>query len=131
MVSATMQAAPPRTVLVVDDSRVVREQVAAALRASGYEVAEATNGAQALALLKETADVALVICDVKMPVMGGIELLEALQTGGLLTFPFIILTSEGRPELLARARTLGAKAWLMKPVAPDRVVLVVAKLIGR
>jgi len=63
-----------------------------------------------------------------MPVMGGLELLEALKTGGLLSFPVVMLTSEGQPELLARARSLGAKAWVMKPVVPESLVAVVTKL---
>jgi two-component system chemotaxis response regulator CheY len=120
-------------VLVVDDSRVVREQVALALRGAGFEVVEASNGAQALALVKElreaqSAAFSLAVCDVNMPVMGGVLLLEALKSGGLLTFPFVILTSEGRPELLARARAAGAKAWMMKPLVADRLLTVVTKL---
>ncbi len=117
-----------KKVLIVEDSLVVREQVSAALAAADYEVVLAGNGVEAIGCVASHRDLAVAVCDVNMPEMDGIELLAALKEKQLLTFPVVMLTAEGRPELLSRARALGAKAWLMKPVVPDRLLSVVDKL---
>jgi len=117
-----------KTVLVIDDSLVVREQVRDTLRAASYDVLEAENGIEALAHVKATPALSLVICDVNMPEMGGLELLAELKNQGLMSFHVIMLTSEGRPEFLAKARTLGAKAWMMKPLVAEKLLAVVQKL---
>jgi two-component system chemotaxis response regulator CheY len=118
-----------RKVIVIDDSDTVRDQVGATLRRAGYEVAEATDGQEGVDLIERTPDAALVICDVNMPRKNGIELLEDLQKRGTArTVPILMLTTEGRPDLIERARKCGAKGWLVKPVKSDLILAVVAKL---
>jgi len=119
-----------KTVLIIDDSQVVREQVAATLRAASYQVVEACNGVEGLARVKDVPGLALAICDINMPELGGIEVLERLTAQGLLSFPFVVLSSEGQPDLVGRARALGAKGWMMKPVLPASLLAVVNKLTG-
>jgi two-component system chemotaxis response regulator CheY len=117
-----------KTVLVVDDSPSVRQQVIAALSAVGFRVLEAENGLQALELLRK-GGLALVICDVNMPEMGGLEFLDAARRPELPAGPpIVMLTSEGRADLIERAKKSGARGWLVKPVNADHIVAVARKL---
>ena len=117
----------PVTVLVVDDSLMVRRQVSSALTAAGFKTIEATDGADALAKLDAHPDAALVVCDVNMPRMNGIELLEATRPKrpGL---PFLMLSTEGQPELIQSAKALGAKGWMVKPFKAELLVAAARKL---
>jgi len=67
-----------RTVIVVDDSRTARTQVRNALSATGYQIVEAQNGRDCLAQLVDHPKTSLVICDVNMPVMDGLEMLQQM-----------------------------------------------------
>jgi two-component system, chemotaxis family, chemotaxis protein CheY len=111
-------------VLVIDDSMMVRKQVGMALTAAGFTVVEACDGIDALEKLSTHADVALVICDINMPRMNGIEFLENVRQG----LPVLMLTTEARPELIERAKALGVKGWLMKPFKPELLVAAARKL---
>src|SRR4051812_48509278 len=111
-------------VLVIDDSMMVRKQVGAALTPAGFTVIEACDGADALEKLAAHADVGLVVCDVNMPRMNGLEFLANVRPG----LPVMMLTTEGQPELIQRAKALGAKGWLVKPFKPDLLVAAARKL---
>jgi len=114
-------------VMVIDDSMLVRRQVSAALKAPGYLVTEAVDGVDALEKLSGLTDMKLIVCDVNMPRMNGIELLERLSAQGSVV-PVVMLTTEGQPELIQRARSLGAKGWIVKPFKPEFLVATAAKL---
>jgi two-component system chemotaxis response regulator CheY len=115
-------------VLVVDDSSTVRAQVGRTLRSAGYSVVEATDGIQGLERIAERAP-ALVVCDVNMPRMSGIELLERLRDQGTAV-PVVMLTTEGQPEIVRRARELGARGWIIKPFKPELLLSAVKKVAG-
>jgi two-component system, chemotaxis family, chemotaxis protein CheY len=106
------------SVLVVDDSMLVRRQVGAALKGEGYEVVEAVDGFDALEKLAGNPGTRLIVCDVNMPRMNGLEFLEQLSSRGN-SVPVVMLTTEGQPELIQKAKSLGAKGWLVKPFKPD------------
>jgi CheY-like chemotaxis protein len=89
----SLEVVMPVTVLVVDDSLMVRRQVSAALTAAGFRIIEASDGADALVMLDANPDAALVVCDVNMPRMNGLELLEAARPLRP-TLPFLMLTAE-------------------------------------
>jgi two-component system chemotaxis response regulator CheY len=119
-----------KTVLVVDDSQAVRTQVTTALSGAGFQVLQAEDGLQALHLLRQ-GGLALVICDVNMPEMNGLEFLEAAREAGLMQGPpVVMLTSEGRADLIDLAKKSGARGWLVKPVTSDQIVAVARKLTG-
>ncbi|MDC7121627.1 response regulator [Cellulomonas fimi] len=106
-------------VLVVDDSRVMRQIVIRTLRQAGYDwdVREASDGAEALAAVRaDEPDV--VLSDWNMPNVSGIELLEALRAEGFET-PFGFVTSEGSPEMRATADAAGALFLIAKPFTAD------------
>jgi len=115
------------TVLIIDDSMMVRQQVGRALAGAGFAVVEAVDGADALEKLAAHADTALVVCDVNMPRMGGIEFLEQARANGSKV-PVIMLTTEGQPELIQRAKQLGAKGWIVKPFKADLLIAAARKL---
>ncbi len=112
-------------VLVVDDSMMVRAQVKRALSAE-FTIAEAVDGLDAMEKLSASPDVALVICDVNMPRMNGLEFLEGLSVS-THRIPVVMLTTEGQEEMIQRAKSLGAKAWLLKPFKPDHLLAVARK----
>jgi two-component system chemotaxis response regulator CheY len=118
------------TVMIVDDSQMVRKQVAKTLGAAGFVVVEAFDGVDALAQLSATTPgPSLIVLDVNMPNMGGMEFLENLrgrpQHAGL---PVVMLTTEGEPRLMKAAKALGAKGWIVKPFRPEMLVAAVQKL---
>lgn len=114
-------------ILVVDDSLMVRQQVGRALTAAGFTIVDAGDGTDALEKLATTPEVALVVCDVNMPRMSGIEFLENVRRDGK-TLPVVMLTTEGQPELIQKAKSLGAKGWIVKPFKPELLVAAVKKL---
>ena len=120
-----------KNILLVDDSRTVRVQVGAAIRDKGYNVVEASDGLEALAVLEKRRDIALVISDVNMPGMDGLELLEAIQRrADCAKLPVVILTTEARQQLVDRAKSAGAKGWMIKPFNPQVLLAAVQKLAG-
>lgn len=116
-------------ILIVDDSPTIRTQVATALKAIPCETIEAENGAEGLKQLKAHDDVALIILDVNMPVMGGLEMLDAMRIGGVnREVPVVMLTTESQQALVMRARDRGARGWIVKPFQEKLLLAAVRKL---
>ena len=115
------------TVLVIDDSLMVRQQVSRALVGAGFTVVEAKDGVDALEKLAGRPETRLIVCDVNMPRMSGIEFLEQCERNGNKV-PIVMLTTEGQPELIERAKALGAKGWLFKPFKPELLIATAKKL---
>ena len=120
-----------KKILIVDDSRTIRQQVSFTLTKGGYEVVEAEDGVQGIEKLKSEGDVAMVISDVNMPNMDGLEMLENISKDDSINkVPIIMLTTEGSGDLINRAKSAGAKGWLVKPFEPDQLIAAVGKLAG-
>lgn len=116
-------------ILVVDDSMIVRKQITGVLTAAGYVVIEAGDGIDALGKLRTHADIRLVICDVTMPRMSGLEFLE-LMVHISSDVMAVMLTTDTQPEPMARAKELGAKGWLTKPMKQDQLLSLAHHLLG-
>jgi two-component system chemotaxis response regulator CheY len=114
-------------VMIVDDSAIVRQQVGKALTQAGFQVIHATDGADALEKLEKSPEVKLVVCDVNMPRMNGIEFLQSLSRDGKQV-KVVMLTTEGQPTLIETAKSYGAKAWIVKPFKAELLVAAVQKL---
>lgn len=116
------------TVLVVDDSATVRQQVATALSQAGFQVVEASDGSQGLNRAKQ-GGIDCVISDVNMPLMNGIEMVTLIkQDPSLSSTPVVMLTTEGSKELIAKAKQAGASGWIVKPFKAEMLVAAVRKL---
>jgi two-component system chemotaxis response regulator CheY len=121
-----------KTILVVDDSTALRRVVVLALTNAGYDVIEAGDGLEGLARLAALGGkkVHLIISDVNMPKMDGIEFVTKLKAQSAFKFtPVIMLTTEGDDEIKDAGRNAGAKAWIIKPFNPPQMLNAVSKLI--
>jgi two-component system chemotaxis response regulator CheY len=119
-----------KKVLIVDDSPSVRQQVCMALNQAGFATVEAVDGMDGLAHAANP-EVSLVICDVNMPRMNGLEMVEKVKADPRCSaLPILMLTSEGQPSLIERAKKAGAKGWIVKPFKADLLVAAVKKLIA-
>jgi two-component system chemotaxis response regulator CheY len=118
-----------RKILVVDDSEAMRAEVANALRSAGFEAIEARDGIEALSVIEETPNLALIVLDVNMPRLNGLEVLEAMRARGLPSIATVMLTTEAQTSLIQRAKAAGAKGWLVKPIKREHLVAVARRLI--
>jgi len=118
-----------KRVLIVDDSQTVRLQVAKALSCAGYEVLEAIDGMDGQDKVDATVD--MLICDVNMPRMNGLEMLETIKRDGKnANLPCLMLTTECQPQMIERAKKAGAKGWIIKPFKAELLVAAVTKLVA-
>ena len=130
--SAPADPSIPRTVkriLVIDDSTAVRQLVQTILGSAGYEIFEAHDGLDGLDKLRSVPNLDLALCDVNMPRMTGLEMVLEVQREGLTT-PILMLTTEGQPSMIRRARDAGAKGWIVKPFKPELLLIAVNKIVG-
>jgi two-component system, chemotaxis family, chemotaxis protein CheY len=120
------------SILIVDDSSLVRSQLRSALQAKGARVVEAENGSEGLWRARENL-VDLVIADIHMPVMDGIRMVEELRRlPEYATTPIFILTSDAASQRADEGKKAGANAWILKPVKVDLLWKAIEKaLFGR
>ncbi len=120
-------------VLIVDDSSVMRKILERSLRQAGVElssVLQAGNGAEALAVLAEN-QVDLILCDINMPVMDGLEFVKQLPgVENAKGAPVIMITTEGSESHVVQALSAGAKGYIRKPFTPEQVREHVVPLLG-
>jgi two-component system chemotaxis response regulator CheY len=118
-----------KSIISVDDSSTMRRMVSFTLKAAGYDVIEASDGAEALTLLRSRS-VDLVISDINMPRVDGIELTRQLRSQpGFSRTPIILLTTESDPGKKAEGRAAGATGWMVKPFKQEQLLAVVSKLL--
>jgi two-component system, chemotaxis family, chemotaxis protein CheY len=118
------------TILVVDDSVTVRQQLRGCLEGAGYSVVEADNGQAAIDLAR-TRQVQLVIIDVLMPVMNGISAIEGLRkVPGYAQTPIFVLTTESSGSAAKAGKAAGATAWIVKPFKSDALLKGVTRVLA-
>lgn len=122
-----------KTILVIDDATSVRMSVAMSLQEEGYDILEAVNGEDALSRL-DGRNIDMMICDVNMPKMDGITFLRTIKNDKAYSSykftPIIMLTTEAGDDKKEEGKKAGAKAWLVKPFKPDKLIESVKKLVG-
>jgi len=110
--------------LIVDDSSVMRKIVERSLRQAGVglaQVLEASNGAEALALVQQNK-VDLILCDINMPVMDGLEFVQQLPSvESAKGVPVVMITTEGSEGHVVQALSAGARGYLRKPFTADQI----------
>jgi two-component system chemotaxis response regulator CheY len=120
-----------RTILIVDDSRSVRHSVSVVLTRAGFAMAEAADGQEGLAVVDSNRDLGMVICDINMPNMDGLEMVERIKSKPENnTLPILMLTTDGQMSMVKRAKQAGAVGWIVKPFDPNQLVQTVSKLTG-
>ncbi|HEV2500957.1 MAG TPA: response regulator [Terriglobia bacterium] len=120
------------SVLIIDDSSVMRKIIERSLRQAGLElekVIEADNGADALTMVEANA-IDLIFSDVNMPKMDGLEFLRQIQgIEKAKGIPILMITTDGSEQKVVEAITLGAKGYIRKPFSADQVRAQVAQLL--
>lgn len=118
-----------KTILIVDDSSSLRTVVNLALKRAGYDVVEAVDGEDGLTKL-DGRKINLIVCDVNMPRLNGIEFVTKVKQHPRYKFtPVIMLTTEGQDAKKEQGRAAGAKAWIVKPFNPPVLLDAIAKLV--
>lgn len=118
-----------KTILTVDDSPSMRQMVSFTLSRAGFTMVEASDGAEALSVVKGRP-VELVVTDLNMPNVDGIQLIRQLRAQPEHRFtPIIMLTTESQPERKLEGKAAGATGWIVKPFSPEQLVAVVKKVI--
>jgi|SRR5580704_14432854 two-component system chemotaxis response regulator CheY len=118
-----------KTILTVDDSASMRQMVGFTLRSASYNVVEATDGRDGLSKL--SPDIHLIVTDLNMPIMDGIELIKQVRAGSRHKYvPILVLTTESQASKRQEAKTAGATGWIVKPFRPDQLLAVIARVLG-
>ncbi|WP_029415658.1 sigma-54-dependent transcriptional regulator [Brevundimonas bacteroides] len=111
-----------KTVLVVDDDPAQRRLVQAVLDREGYQVVHAESGGEAIDRLTKGGGADVVLLDLVMPTMSGMECLAEIRTAGVTT-PVIVLTANGGIETVVKAMQAGAQDFFVKPASPERILV--------
>lgn len=118
-----------RSILIVDDSASMRQLVTFALKDAGYEVISAVDGKDALGKLNGTR-VDMIVTDLNMPNMDGIELIRQLRSSPANKFtPVVMLTTESQNAKKQEGKAAGASGWIIKPFSPDQLINVIKKFV--
>ncbi|MFP4169324.1 MAG: response regulator [Desulfonatronovibrionaceae bacterium] len=118
----------PKKIMTVDDSASVRQMVAFTLKEEGFEVVEAKDGQDALSKLNSPVD--MIVTDLNMPNMDGIELIKNVRAKSEMKFiPIIMLTTESQAEKKTEGKKAGATGWIVKPFKPEQLMSVVKKVL--
>ena len=119
-----------RKVLTVDDASTMRKMISLTLKAAGYEVVEAPDGPEALDVISRM-DIDMVILDVNMPKMSGIDVVKKVRSDIRFSqTPIIMLTTETQAQVREEAKIAGATGWINKPFKQDHLVGAVGKVFS-
>lgn len=119
----------PRTALIVDDSVTVRQMVSFALKQAGFVVIEAVDGQDGLERLNAQR-VDLIVTDLNMPRVDGITFIRNLRARPASKHtPVLMLTTESQESKRLEGRAAGATAWMVKPFHPDKLLMVIGKVL--
>jgi two-component system chemotaxis response regulator CheY len=120
----------PQSILIVDDSPTVRQQLRLCLETGGYTVVEAVNGKAGLEQAEKTK-VNMVISDVNMPIMNGIDFIRELRKRPTYqTTPVFVLTTESGANYAQMGKEAGATVWIVKPFKPEMLLKGIKKVLG-
>jgi len=116
-------------VLTVDDSRTILAMLHHTLSNAGFEVLQAEDGQQGLDVLK-SQDVDVVITDINMPVMDGIEFIRNVRASGQYqSLPILILTTETSQDKRDQGKAAGGTGWIVKPFDPEKLISVIHRVV--
>lgn len=120
-------------ILIVDDSPVMRKVIRRTINLSGIEVGdliEAGNGREGLEEVEQQW-IDLILTDINMPEMNGIDFIESLKTDEVMkSIPIIVISTEGRDTVVQEALSLGAADYITKPFQPEEIGQDILKILG-
>jgi two-component system chemotaxis response regulator CheY len=117
-------------ILVVDDSALIQQMYKMTLLRYNCPIISAKNGQAALDLLPQHPDIGLILLDINMPIMGGLEFLQKVKAlGSYSHIPIIIQSTEGKDEDTKRGMELGAAGYVTKPIQPAALHALIEKLV--
>jgi len=120
-----------KVILTADDSASMRQMVNFTLTGGGYEVIESVDGADALEKLGQNSNIQMLVTDLNMPNVDGIELIKQVRSNEKFKFiPIIMLTTESSSDKKQAGKNAGATGWIVKPFKPEQLLAVVKKVLG-
>ncbi len=120
----------PKTILVVDDSKAILSIIRTVLDVAGYEVLTAADGVEGMALLNSGKQVDIIVTDLNMPNMDGIEFIwEIRKLPNHVFTPICMLTTESEQSKLIEGESISIDAWIKKPIQPVHVLNIVSKIV--
>ena len=118
-----------KKIMTVDDSATIRQMLNFTLTDAGFDVIEAVDGVDACSKLKDNP-VNMVITDLNMPQMDGIELIREVRKDPANRFvPIIMLTTESQETKKQEGKSAGASGWIVKPFSPEQLLAVVKMVL--
>jgi two-component system chemotaxis response regulator CheY len=122
-----LRTTQPRKVLVVDDSKLIHKMFEVMLR--DFDLIHAGDGLEALQRLGEHADIDLILLDINMPNMNGLEFLDKIKRDAALAdIPVIIVSTEGKEDDTIRGLEAGAAAYIKKPFRSEEILVIIDRL---
>ncbi len=119
-----------KTVMIVDDSPTMLMSMEGMLSKAGLGVSKANNAEEALVILKGGSKPDMIITDLNMAAMNGIQLIrEVRQLPGFAFMPIVMLTTESQQQKRNEAKSAGATGWMVKPVQPQAMLQIVKQLV--
>jgi len=120
-----------KCILIVDDSESIREVISAALIENGYEVIQGVDGKDGLDKLhSRSSDIKLILSDLNMPNMDGIQLVKEVRRDEKFKYlPIIMLTTESQATKKMEAKEAGATGWIIKPFEKDKLMNTIKKVL--
>lgn len=119
-----------KTIMIVDDSATMIMSVKSNLTMHGFAVETASDGVQALQKLKSGVKPDLIITDINMPNMGGLELIKNVRAlAGFRFTPILTLTTESQAGMRDEGKKLGATGWLVKPIDGASLIKVIKQVV--
>jgi two-component system chemotaxis response regulator CheY len=119
-----------KTILIVDDSTTMRMSLTSSLEIAGFKVLAASDGVLALEILRGSVKPDLIITDINMPNMGGIEFISKTRSmGGFRFLPILVLTTQSQQATRDEAKKLGATGWLVKPVTGADLTRIIKQVL--
>ena len=119
-----------KTILLTDDSKSIRAVIATVLKVAGYNVIEAGDGQEGIDVLNSGKTVDMVITDLNMPNMNGIEFIwEIRKLSDHVFTPICMLTTESEQEKLQQGESISTDAWINKPIQPVKVLTIVQDIL--
>lgn len=118
-------------ILIVDDSKTIRNLVAFILKNEGYKITAAEDGLDGLEKLYANPDIDLIISDVNMPRMDGFTFIKTVREQDVYRdLPIVVLSTEGQEKDIQKGITLGANLYMVKPAQPQQMVRNIKMLLG-